>query len=146
MMFMRNRDCKIVATLGPSSDPPERMMMVIEAGVDCFRLNFSHGSKDEHASRVATIREAGAPHRHAHRDHRRPAGPQDPRRRFRRWRRDAALQRDRHARSVDANWATAAIIRLPHPEIVETLEEGDILKLDDGKMQLTVIGKKRHAA
>jgi pyruvate kinase len=55
---MRSRDCKIVATLGPASDPAERMMMVIEAGVDCFRLNFSHGSKAEHAKRVATIREA----------------------------------------------------------------------------------------
>ena len=55
---MRARDCKIVATMGPASDPPERLTMLIEAGVDCFRLNFSHGGRDDHARRMQTIRAA----------------------------------------------------------------------------------------
>ena len=42
---MRARDCKIVATMGPASDAPERLAMLIQAGVDCFRLNFSHGAR-----------------------------------------------------------------------------------------------------
>src|SRR5688572_20777297 len=62
---MRTRDCKIVATMGPASDPPERLAMLIEAGVDCFRLNFSHGEREDHARRMQAIRsaeeKAGAP-------------------------------------------------------------------------------------
>src|SRR5215813_9712973 len=55
---MRARDCKIVATMGPASDPPERLAMLIDAGVNCFRLNFSHGAREEHARRYAAIRTA----------------------------------------------------------------------------------------
>ena len=44
---MRSRDCKIVATMGPASDAPERLAMLIQAGVDCFRLNFSHGARED---------------------------------------------------------------------------------------------------
>ena len=55
---MRARDCKIVATMGPASDAPERLAQLIDAGVDCFRLNFSHGSHDEHARRLEYIRAA----------------------------------------------------------------------------------------
>lgn len=49
---------KIVATLGPSSDTKEKIRELIEAGVDVFRLNFSH-SKDpkEHASKIQYVRE-----------------------------------------------------------------------------------------
>ena len=57
---MRARDCKIVATMGPASDPPERLAMLVEAGVDCFRLNFSHGGREDHARRLANIRAAEA--------------------------------------------------------------------------------------
>src|SRR5215510_4755640 len=57
---MRARDCKIVATMGPASDPPERLALLIQAGVDCFRLNFSHGKREEHARRMETIRAAEA--------------------------------------------------------------------------------------
>src|SRR5262247_3852146 len=55
---MRSRDCKIVATMGPASDPPERLQLLIEAGVDCFRLNFSHGEREDHKRRMAAIRAA----------------------------------------------------------------------------------------
>ncbi len=55
---MKARGCKIVATMGPASDAPERLLMLIEAGVNCFRLNFSHGSHETHAARFAAIRTA----------------------------------------------------------------------------------------
>ncbi|MER3482397.1 MAG: pyruvate kinase [Meiothermus sp.] len=48
---------KIVATLGPASSTPEVVRSLIEAGVDVFRLNFSHGSPEDHRSRVETIRQ-----------------------------------------------------------------------------------------
>src|SRR5262249_15490842 len=48
----------IIATLGPASEPPETSGRLIEAGVGVFRLNFSHGTLDQHAARVAAIRQA----------------------------------------------------------------------------------------
>jgi len=49
---------KIIATLGPGSDSPQTIAALIDAGVDVFRLNFSHGTIDAHAERLARIRAA----------------------------------------------------------------------------------------
>lgn len=51
---------KIVATIGPASESPEIIGRLIEAGVSVFRLNFSHGSLEDHARRVATVRDVSA--------------------------------------------------------------------------------------
>ncbi len=48
---------KIVATLGPASDSKEAIRALAEAGADVFRLNFSHGTHEEHRQRVAWVRE-----------------------------------------------------------------------------------------
>jgi pyruvate kinase len=47
---------KIVATVGPASREPGRLRELIEAGVDVFRLNFSHGTHEEHSATLASIR------------------------------------------------------------------------------------------
>ncbi len=47
---------KVVATLGPASDSPEMITNLIKAGVDVFRLNFSHGTLSEHKKRIENIR------------------------------------------------------------------------------------------
>ncbi len=47
---------KIVATVGPASRAPETLQKLMEAGVDVFRLNFSHGTHDEHAETLRSIR------------------------------------------------------------------------------------------
>ncbi len=56
---------RVVATLGPASDAPEVIGRLIEAGVAVFRLNFSHGTREEHALRLervrAAARDAGLP-------------------------------------------------------------------------------------
>src|SRR5689334_1940506 len=52
----RRRAAKIVATLGPASSTPEMIAALFEAGVDVFRLNFSHGTQDDHRERLETIR------------------------------------------------------------------------------------------
>jgi len=52
------RRAKIVATLGPASDGHERAL--VDAGLDVARLNFSHGTHEEHAGRATAIREAAA--------------------------------------------------------------------------------------
>ena len=50
------RATKIIATVGPSS--ADRLAELIEAGVDVFRLNFSHGTHETHGESIGLIREA----------------------------------------------------------------------------------------
>ena len=52
----RNRRAKIVATVGPASGSPAMLEALFLAGVDTFRLNFSHGSHADHARVHAAIR------------------------------------------------------------------------------------------
>lgn len=47
---------KIVATIGPASQSPDVLRQMVEAGVDVFRLNFSHGTHAEHTERLKAIR------------------------------------------------------------------------------------------
>ena len=54
------RRTKIVATLGPATDAAPAMADLIAAGVDLVRVNFSHGSFDEHARRIRQVRDAAA--------------------------------------------------------------------------------------
>ena len=51
------RRTKIVATLGPASDRPGVLKELLEAGVDVCRLNFSHGSADDHRRRSSEVRQ-----------------------------------------------------------------------------------------
>ncbi len=52
------RRTKIVATIGPASREPETLVRLVEAGMDVARLNYSHGTLDEHAETVQRVREA----------------------------------------------------------------------------------------
>src|SRR3954454_3432036 len=52
------RRTKIVATIGPASRDPEVLVRMVEAGMDVARLNFSHGSADEHAETAQLVRQA----------------------------------------------------------------------------------------
>ena len=52
------RRTKIVATIGPASREPDMLVRMIEAGMDVARLNFSHGSRDEHAETTRRVRSA----------------------------------------------------------------------------------------
>ncbi len=53
------RRVKIVCTLGPACGTPEMIQKLVAAGMDCARLNFSHGSHESHAKAAAMVREAG---------------------------------------------------------------------------------------
>src|SRR5262245_49995577 len=54
------RRTKILATIGPASGTPEGIAALVAAGIDGARLNFSHGTRDEHRAWAGLIREAGA--------------------------------------------------------------------------------------
>ena len=59
MNIVNHQNTKIVATLGPASSSPEMLLKLVEAGVDVFRLNFSHGSHEQHKlviDRIVNIR------------------------------------------------------------------------------------------
>ena len=52
-----NRKPKIVATIGPASQDKETLTRLVRAGMDVARLNFSHGTYEEHAQRIQMLRE-----------------------------------------------------------------------------------------
>ena len=58
--MIAQRKTKIVATLGPSSRAPEKIKELIRAGANVFRLNFSHGSHDEHLAVLKDVRTIAA--------------------------------------------------------------------------------------
>jgi pyruvate kinase len=59
-MFKSQRKTKIIATLGPSSSSATMIGRLVDAGADIFRLNFSHGSNDDKAVVIDTIRKVAA--------------------------------------------------------------------------------------
>ena len=61
----RNRKAKILATLGPSSSSPEVIEALFNEGCDVFRLNFSHGSIEDHRKNCQTIRKLEKKYNHA---------------------------------------------------------------------------------
>src|ERR1700685_2706365 len=54
------RSAKIVCTLGPASNSPEMIEKLMRAGMDVARLNFSHGTHDDHARTITRLRENSA--------------------------------------------------------------------------------------
>jgi pyruvate kinase len=59
---MENRRAKIVCTLGPSSSSPEMIDRLVRCGMDVARLNFSHGTPEQHAKHFAAVRRASVHH------------------------------------------------------------------------------------
>ena len=57
---MTERRTKIVATIGPASSGPDALRALLEAGVDVIRLNFSHGSHQDHQQVFADVRRIAA--------------------------------------------------------------------------------------
>jgi len=133
----RQRSVKIVATLGPSSSTPEQIRALFEAGVDVFRLNFSHGTHKDHRARFAAIRRIeGATGR--------PIGIladlQGPKLRlgtFAEGSIELAAGAPFHL-DLDRQAGDSRRAPLPHPEIFEALQPGTELLLDDGKVRLEV--------
>jgi pyruvate kinase len=52
------RRTKIVATIGPASRDPDTLLRMVQAGMDVARLNYSHGTLDEHAETMRRVRDA----------------------------------------------------------------------------------------
>lgn len=134
----RNRKAKIVATIGPASNTKETIEALFHAGVDVFRMNFSHGTHEDHKRRLDIIRTVEA-------EVRRPIGVlldlQGPKLRIGTFS-DGPVMLENGARfRLDLDNKKPGDQRrvsLPHPEIFAALTEDARLLLDDGKIHLKV--------
>ncbi|HSH99018.1 MAG TPA: pyruvate kinase [Reyranella sp.] len=135
--MFRQRFTKIVATLGPASSSPERLKALFEAGADVFRLNFSHGTAEDHKQRVDLLRALEKHYKHPIAilmDLQGPKlrlgalanGPMD-------------LAKGQKLRfDMDAAPGTDKRVPLPHPEIFHAARPDGLLLIDDGKVRLRI--------
>lgn len=141
----RHRNTKIVATLGPASSDPAMIRQLFDAGVDVFRLNFSHGTHADHKLRFDAIRQIEA-------DVGRPVGIlmdlQGPKLRLGKIvDGKLALTTGQKIRlDLDPTPGDSSRVPLLHPEIFAAIRPGDDLLIDDGKVRLRVLARSdQHA-
>jgi len=133
----RQRNAKIVATLGPASSDAPTIRALFDAGADVFRLNFSHGTHEQHRERFEIIRRI-------ERDTGRPIGIlldlQGPKLRVGAFADGFIDLVPGETFRLDLDSAAGGKTRapLPHPEIFAALTPGTHLLLDDGKVHLHV--------
>ena len=133
----RSHFTKIVSTLGPASNTPETIKALAEAGVNVFRLNFSHGSHDDHRKNVEYIRAA-------EKEIGRPLAilcdMQGPKLRIGVFK-DGAVELhigDRFRLDMSPEPGDEHRVCLPHPEIFQAMTRGKDLLLNDGLVRLRV--------
>lgn len=137
---MRRRS-KIVATLGPSTDDPETLRDMIEAGLDVARLNFSHGSPEDQKTRFLKLREAA-----------KASGRfvgvigdlQGPKIRVRRFKKSAVTLKKGNPFFLDSTLGelegTKKGVGVAYDDLHKDVAAGDRLLLNDGQIILTVDG------
>ncbi len=141
----RERQVKIVATLGPASSDRKTIKALYQAGADVFRLNMSHGTREEQRARYDIIRSVEA-------EVGRPIGVladlQGPKIRCGTFA-DGPVELESGASfrfDSDPSPGTAERVCLPHPQVLEALGEGETLLVNDGKVRLTVAAVGRDFA
>lgn len=135
-MFRRT---KIVATLGPASDSTEQLDALIAAGVNVFRLNFSHGTADQHRATAQRIRQC-AQTRNEHVAI--LADLQGPKIRIGRFQNGPILLHNGEPFTLDTGLADQAgdhrQVSISYPSLPTDCQPGDTLLLDDGLLELEV--------
>jgi pyruvate kinase len=131
------RRTKIVCTLGPASDTKARISELVEAGMNCARLNFSHGDRASHAAVAKRVREAAA-------EARRPmailADLQGPKMRIGRFP-EGPIELspgNRFALTTAAIEGNQEIVSVTYAQLATDVEPGDAVALDDGLIRLRV--------
>jgi pyruvate kinase len=126
------RSTKIVATLGPASSSPERLAELVAAGIDVVRLNFSHGTAEDHKKRIGILRDA------AHKAGRTVgvmADLQGPKIRIGKFAAGPVTIKAGQSFILDAacTLGNEGRVGLDYPELIEDVVAGDVLLLDDGR-------------
>ncbi|GHD46406.1 pyruvate kinase [Marinobacter persicus] len=140
------RRTKIVATLGPATDSPDMLENVIAAGVDVTRLNFSHGSAEEHMERARRVRETAA---RQGRFVALLADLQGPKLRIARFANNKInLTRGQSFvldASMDKDAGTEERVGIDYENLINDVSPGDVLVLDDGRIEMEVTGVDDHS-
>ncbi len=135
--MLRNRNTKIIATLGPTSSSPLKIHSLFQAGADIFRLNFSHGNHEDHRRRVYHIRQY----------EKRLGRPiailgdlQGPKIRIGNFKNSFAILKNNQRFILDLNskLGDEKRVLLPHPEIFKSVKKNNKILIDDGKILLNV--------
>jgi pyruvate kinase len=131
------RSTKIVATLGPASTGKEVITQMVAAGVDVVRMNFSHGTRDEHLQRAAVVREA------AHALERTigiMCDLQGPKIRIGKFDSGKIVLKKGDPFILDAacELGNQERVGLDYRELTKDVRTGDVLLLDDGRLVLDV--------
>ncbi len=131
------RRTKVVATLGPAYSDAKTLMRMIEAGLDVVRINFSHGSPDEHRARVNLVRALA---RKAGRAVGVLVDLQGPKIRVGRFK-DGKIQLEPGAKFVldaECKLGDQNVVGLDYKNLPNDVHPGDTLLLDDGRIVLGV--------
>lgn len=144
MSLLSNRKAKIVCTIGPASAKREVISSLIKKGMDVARLNFSHGDHDTHKKAIEFIRDIS-----------------------RRYRRPVAILQDLQGVKIRVGLIEDGAVELikgrtlllipgegignqkqifiSYPALIKDAKKGDRILLDDGLIQLSVLGKTQNA-
>jgi pyruvate kinase len=128
---------KIVATLGPASSDPDKIRSLFESGVDVFRLNFSHGTHEDHKRSIVAIRsieqEAGRPIAIM-------MDLQGPKLRVGEFEDGSVdlMAGDEFRLDLDPAPGNSQRVNLPHTEIFAALSHESELLVDDGRIRLKI--------
>jgi len=132
------RRTKIVATLGPVSSEKKVIEQMIRAGVDLVRMNFSHGSAQDHIKRAETVRAAAAA---VGRTVGILADLQGPKIRVRKFENDKIILNDGDTFILDAGHeglGNQERVGLDYKELPKDVKKGSVLLLNDGMLEFTV--------
>ncbi len=131
------RATKIVATLGPASSSPEILPKLLAAGVDVVRLNFSHGTAEDHIGRAAAVREVAA---QLGREVGIMADLQGPKIRVGKFKDGKVdlVAGKRFVLDADAEIGDGEHVGLDYKELPRDVARGNILLLNDGLIRLRV--------
>ncbi len=136
------RRTKIVATLGPASSSQKVLEDMIRAGVDLVRMNFSHGSAQDHMKRAETVRAAAAA---VGRTVGILADLQGPKIRVRKFENDKIILNKGDAFILDASLdglGNQERVGLDYKELPNDVDVGTVLLLNDGMLEFHVTGIK----
>lgn len=131
------RATKIVATIGPASSSPEKLEQLILAGMNVVRVNFSHGTADQHCLAVKTVRETA---QRLGRDIGVLADLQGPKIRIGTFK-DGPIQLEKgdpFTFDIHCEDGSQDRVGLDYPELVNDVAAGDTLLLNDGRMMMRV--------
>lgn len=134
-----HRRTKIVATIGPASGSPEMIAKLLDAGVNVFRLNFSHGSADGHRQQAAIIRKVCSEKKIIAAI---LGDLQGPKIRIGDLHKESITLQDGNRITLtidDSKPKTDDCISVGYKKLPQSVFSGDTLLLDDGLIQLTVI-------